>query len=212
MPSTRTGLRADRLAAMHEQKLERANKQGRFVMDRRTVTAASAAALAFLFGAAGMAGAKEASAADAAAKATAAMKDAEGNSVGTVAFEQGAQGTVVHARLTDLPPGAHALHVHETGKCEAPAFTSAGGHYNPSDQAHGFFADDGYHAGDLPNFHVPDSGTVEIEFFSEQLKLDDNVFDSDGSSVVIHAGMDDYRTDPAGDAGGRVACGVIERD
>lgn len=197
---------------MHEQKIERANKQGRFVMDRRTVTAASAAALAFLFSAAGVASAREASAADVATKATAAMKDAEGNSVGTVAFEQGAQGTVVHARLTDLPPGAHALHVHETGKCEAPAFTSAGGHYNPSDQAHGFFADEGYHAGDLPNFHVPDSGTVEIEFFSEQLKLDDNVFDSDGSSVVIHAGMDDYRTDPAGDAGGRVACGVIERD
>jgi Cu-Zn family superoxide dismutase len=212
MPSTRTGLRADRLAAMHEQKLERANKQGRFVMDRRTVTAASAAAFAFLFGAAGMAGAKEASAADVAAKATAAMKDAEGNSVGTVAFEQGAQGTVVHARLTDLPPGTHAFHVHETGKCEAPDFTSAGGHYNPTDQAHGFFADDGYHAGDLPNIHVAESGTLEIEFFSEQFKLDDNVFDSDGSSVVIHAGTDDYRTDPAGDAGERVACGVIERD
>ena len=181
-------------------------------MNKRTATAASAAALAFLFGAAGMADAREAGAADVAAKATAAMKDTEGNSVGTVAFEQGAQGTVVHARLTDLEPGTHAFHLHETGKCEAPDFTSAGGHYNPTDQAHGFFADDGYHAGDLPNFHVPDSGTVEIEFFSEQLKLDDDMFDTDGSSLVIHTGSDDYRTDPAGDAGERVACGVIERN
>lgn len=181
-------------------------------MDKRTVTAASAAALTFLFGAAGMAGAKKASAADVAAKATAAMKDTEGNSVGTVAFEQGAQGTVVHARLTDLEPGTHAFHLHETGKCEAPDFTSAGDHYNPTDQAHGFFADDGYHAGDLPNIHVSESGTLEIEFFSEQLKLDDDMFDTDGSSLVIHTGSDDYRTDPAGDAGERVACGVIEKN
>jgi Cu-Zn family superoxide dismutase len=180
------------------------------MMDKRTITAASAAALAVLVGAAGMAGAKEASAADVAAKA--AMNDAEGNSVGTVAFEQGAQGTVVHARLTNLPPGTHAFHVHETGKCEAPDFTSAGGHFNPGDQAHGFFADDGYHAGDLPNIHIAESGTLEIEFFSEPLKLDDNLFDTDGSAVVIHAGVDDYRTDPAGDAGERVACGVIERN
>ena len=126
-------------------------------MDKRTVTAASAAALAFLFGAAGMTGAKEASAADVAAKAIAAMKDAEGNSVGTVAFEQGAQGTVVHARLTGLEPGTHAFHVHETGKCEAPDFQSAGGHYNPSDKAHGFVMVRGYTAGNynLTVTHTP---------------------------------------------------------
>jgi Cu-Zn family superoxide dismutase len=171
-----------------------------------------ASAAAFLIGAAGMAGAKEASAADVATKATAAMKNAEGNSVGTVAFEQGAQGTMVHARLTDLEPGTHAFHVHETGKCEAPDFKSAGDHYNPTHKAHGVFAEDGYHAGDLPNIHVSDSGTLEIEFFSEQLKLDDDVFDTDGSSIVIHTGTDDYRTDPAGDAGERVACGVIEKN
>jgi Cu-Zn family superoxide dismutase len=179
-------------------------------MGKRTV--ASAAALAFLFGAAGLTGAKEAGAAGGAAEATAAMMNAEGNSVGTVAFEQGAQGTVVHARLTDLEPGTHAFHVHETGKCEAPDFNSAGDHYNPTDQAHGFFAEDGYHTGDLPNIHVSDSGTLEIEFFSEQLKLDDDLFDADGSALVIHTGTDDYRTDPAGDAGTRVACGVIERN
>lgn len=179
-------------------------------MGRRTV--ASAAALALLFGAAGLAGTKGAGAADVAAEATAAMTDAQGNSVGTVALEQGAQGTVVHARLTGLAPGTHALHAHETGKCDAPDFTSAGGHYNPTDQAHGFFDEDGYHAGDLPNIHVPESGTLEVEFFSEQLKLDDDLFDDDGSALVIHTGADDYRTDPAGDAGDRVACGVIERN
>jgi Cu-Zn family superoxide dismutase len=179
-------------------------------MGKRTV--ASAAVLALIFGAAGMAGAREAGAADSTAEATAAMTDAKGNSVGTVAFEQGAQGTVVHARLTDLEPGTHALHVHETGKCEAPDFASAGDHYNPTDKAHGVFAETGYHAGDLPNIHVSESGTLEVEFFSEHLKLDDDLFDADGSALVIHTGTDDYRTDPAGDAGERVACGIIKRN
>ena len=179
-------------------------------MGKRTVV--SAAALAVVFGAAGMTGAKEADAAEGAAEATAAMTDAKGNSVGTVALEQGAQGTVVHARLTDLEPGTHAFHVHKIGKCEAPDFKSAGDHYNPTEKAHGVLAEAGYHAGDLPNIHVSESGTLEIEFFSEQLKLDDNLFDADGSSLVIHTGTDDYRTDPAGGAGERVACGVIEKN
>ena len=181
-------------------------------MGKRTVTTASAAALALMFGAAGLASAKEAGAADVPAEATAAMTDSKGNSVGTVAFEQGAHGTVVHARLTGLEPGTHAFHVHQTGKCEAPGFQSAEGHYNPTDKAHGVFAETGYHAGDLPNIHVSESGTLEIEFFSERLKLDDDVFDADGSSLLIHTGTDDYRTDPAGDAGERVACGVIEKN
>lgn len=179
-------------------------------MGRRTV--ASAAALALLFGAAGLAGAKGAGAADVAAEATAAMTNSDGNSVGTVALEQGAQGTLLHARLTNLPPGTLAIHVHETGTCEAPDFTSAGGHYNPTDQAHGFLAEDGYHAGDLPNIHIPESGTLEVEHFSERLKLDDDLFDEDGAAIVIHADADDYRTNPAGDAGARIACGVVERN
>lgn len=177
-------------------------------MGKQSVIMAGAAAFAAL----SFFHAQSVVAADVATEATAAMTDSEGNSVGTVALEQATQGTLLHARLTGLEPGTLAIHVHETGKCDAPDFKSAGGHYNPTDKAHGFFAEDGYHAGDLTNIHIPESGILEVEFFSERLKLDDGLFDEDGAALVIHADADDYRTDPAGDAGARIACGVIERN
>jgi superoxide dismutase, Cu-Zn family len=179
-------------------------------MGRRTVITVGMASLAFLFGTAGLLSAAEPQAA-VQAEATAAMENAEGESVGTVALKQGPHGTHLHARLTGLPPGSRAIHIHEVGTCEPPGFESAGDHYDPEDRAHGFFSEDGYHAGDLPNIHVPESGILEVEFFSERLKLDD-LFDDDGASIVIHTEVDDYRTDPSGDAGGRIACGVIERN
>ncbi len=178
---------------------------------RKRGSITEAAAFALAFGAAGVLGAASAHAADVEAQATAAMVNAKGDSVGTVALKQGAQGTVLHVRLTDLPPGTHAFHVHEVGACDPPDFKSAGDHYNPADDAHGFFNEDGYHAGDLPNIHVPESGILEVEFFSEALKLDDDLFDDDGAALVIHTGEDDYRTDPAGAAGDRIACGVIQK-
>jgi superoxide dismutase, Cu-Zn family len=194
-------------------------------MSRRTAILAGATSLAFLFGlfgiagllgttgllgTAGLAGAAEPDAA-VEAEATAAMVNQAGDSVGTVALKQGPHGTHLHARLTGLPPGTRAIHVHEVGTCDPPDFQSAGGHYDPDNRAHGFFNPDGYHAGDLPNIHVPESGMLEVEFFNERLKVDD-VFDDDGTSVVIHTEPDDYRTDPAGQAGTRIACGVIERN
>ncbi len=148
--------------------------------------------------------------AGAADQARAAMANANGESVGEVVLSQTPHGTLLHAKLTGLPPGAHAFHVHTVGKCEPP-FKSAGGHFNPDGVKHGILAEDGVHAGDMPNIHVPESGALEIEVLNTLLTLDASLFDDDGAAIVIHDGPDDYRTDPAGAAGPRIACGVIEK-
>ena len=142
--------------------------------------------------------------------ATAKLKNAKGESVGEVTLNRTPHGTLLHARFSNLPPGAHAFHVHAVGKCEPP-FKSAGGHYNPGGKKHGFLAAEGLHAGDMPNIHVPASGSLEIEVLNTLLKLDSNLFDADGAAIVLHAGPDDYKSDPAGAAGGRIACGVIAK-
>lgn len=142
--------------------------------------------------------------------ALARMHDPDGQAVGTVEFRPSPFGVMLHARLAFLPPGVHAFHVHETGKCEPP-FKSAGGHYNPDGSEHGLMDDDGRHAGDMPNIHVPATGLLNIEIFNDRVRLDDALFDEDGAAVVIHEGPDDYETNPAGAAGPRIACGVIER-
>ena len=147
-------------------------------------------------------------AAGAAEQARATMVNANGESVGEVVLMQTPQGALLHAKLTGLPAGAHAFHVHAVGKCEPP-FKSSGGHFNPDGKKHGILAEDGMHAGDMPNIHVPESGALEIEVLNALLALDANLFDDDGAAIVIHAGPDDYKTDPAGAAGPRIACGVI---
>lgn len=148
-------------------------------------------------------------AAQSSADATATLQDADGNEVGAAELFEAPRGTLMKVRIQGLPEGTHAFHIHETGECEAP-FESAGGHLNPYEVAHGFFADAGQHAGDLPNIHVPASGELELEIFSAFLIQDGTLLDDDGSALVVHAGADDYSTDPAGAAGERIACGVIE--
>lgn len=145
--------------------------------------------------------------------AQAGLKNADGKAVGTVKLTQMADGVLLTLSVEGLPPGAHAFHVHAVGKCEPP-FTSAGGHFNPAGKKHGFMGPDGHHAGDMPNLHVPQGGAITVEVLNTAITLEkgksNSVFDDDGSAVVIHAAADDYMSDPAGNAGGRIACGVIQ--
>lgn len=171
----------------------------------------SIAAAALIAGSLGYGTGAVAETVDTGRTAEARMINRNGDSVGRVTLRQTAHGTLLHARLRGLSPGVSAFHVHETGVCTTPEFTSAGGHYNPTGAKHGFLSEEGMHAGDMPNIHIPESGELEIEVLAHMVDLDDNLFDDDGSSIVIHEGADDYKTDPAGAAGPRIACGVIER-
>jgi Cu-Zn family superoxide dismutase len=146
----------------------------------------------------------------AAAEATAEMKDPGGATVGTVTLREVPHGVLLTARFSALPAGPHGFHVHAVGDC-TPPFTSAGGHFNPGGAKHGLAADGGHHAGDMANLLVPASGAVEAEIHNAALRLDDALFDADGAAIVVHAGPDDHASDPAGDAGARIACGVIRR-
>jgi Cu-Zn family superoxide dismutase len=149
----------------------------------------------------------------AAQTASAPLKDAQGKEVGSANLMQTPRGVLINLSVKGLPPGEHAFHVHAVGKCEPP-FTSAGGHFNPDHKKHGLMAAEGAHAGDMPNLHIPQSGDLTIEVLNASVTLDkgkpNSLFDNDGSALVIHAGTDDYKTDPTGDAGGRIACGVVQ--
>lgn len=135
--------------------------------------------------------------------------------VGTVTFNTTRSGMLqMIVELTGLPPGPHGFHVHETGECTVDGgFESAGGHY-AGDHSHGIESDGGPHPGDFPNVHAAENGVVKLEFFTDRLSLDggDNpLMDEDGSAVVVHSGADDYASQPSGDAGDRIACGVIRQ-
>jgi Cu-Zn family superoxide dismutase len=147
-------------------------------------------------------------------RATANMRDASGRSVGTLNLEQSSTGVRIVGDLAGLPAGAHGIHFHQTGRCEGPAFTSAGAHFNPFSRKHGLQNPDGPHAGDMPNVVMPAEGSVLVEMLSPRVTLDDattTLFDADGTALVIHAAPDDQRTDPSGNSGARIACGVITR-
>jgi Cu-Zn family superoxide dismutase len=147
-------------------------------------------------------------------QAKAEMQNSQGRKVGVVTFEQTPHGVLVIADLRDLPPGSHALHVHEVGKCEPP-FKTAGDHFNPMGKEHGMKNVRGMHAGDLPNLEVADDGAAHFQAFASGLSLEPGragyLFDKDGSAVVVHASADDYVTNPAGNAGDRIACGVVTK-
>jgi superoxide dismutase, Cu-Zn family len=143
-------------------------------------------------------------------RATAVIHDASGRRVGLVSFSETYAGLLVRGEVADLGVGAHGIHLHAVGKCEPP-FTSAGGHYNPEQRAHGFNNQHGHHLGDLPNIVTPPAGKLSFEFIVPGVLLGGpfGMLDADGASIVIHATADDYLTDPAGNSGPRLACGVI---
>lgn len=143
-----------------------------------------------------------------------ALKDAQGKDAGTVTFRQVKKGVQVKIQLANLPIGDHAVHVHAVGKCEVPDFKTAGGHFNPENKHHGFENPEGHHAGDFPaNVTVGENHRGEKTFVADYLSLDpsspNSIFANGGTSVVVHEKADDEKTDPAGAAGNRIACGVV---
>ncbi len=141
--------------------------------------------------------------------AKAEMKNRTGKAVGEVTVTETPNGVLLHAKFDGLPPGVHGFHVHAVGRCDPP-FTSAGGHFNPNDSKHGIRVESGPHAGDMPNLHVPDTGRLEIEVLNFRLRFA-SLFDRDGAAIMVHAGADDYESQPSGAAGNRIACGVIKK-
>lgn len=149
----------------------------------------------------------------AAQTAKAVIRNAEGATIGNADLTQVSNGVLIKLAAKGLPAGEHAFHVHTVGKCEPP-FTTAGGHFNPDNHKHGIMAAEGPHAGDMPNLIVPASGEVAVEVVDTAVTLvkdkPNSLLKPDGTALVIHAGADDYKSDPAGNAGGRIACGVVE--
>ena len=142
------------------------------------------------------------------------LSDGTGKSVGTATLSPATTGVKIALAVSGLPAGEHAIHVHQTAQCDAPAFTSAGGHFNPEQKHHGLNNPDGPHAGDMPNFTVDAAGRSSATIIAPGVTLADgphSVFTGGGTALVIHEKADDMRSDPAGNAGTRIACGVIRK-
>ena len=148
-----------------------------------------------------------------AAKTKVELKDAQGKSVGEVLLWDQGTGVALQLKLHDLSPGVHAIHFHQVPKCEGPDFKSAGGHFNPEKKKHGFDNPEGHHAGDMKNFTVDAKGkaSARLEDADVTLKAGPHSLMSDGAAIVVHAKADDYKTDPSGNSGDRIACGVITK-
>ncbi len=148
--------------------------------------------------------------------ATAEMRSANGESMGSVSFTQGPRGLLIQARLANVPEGWHGFHIHETGSCE-PDFAAAGGHYNPDGIGHGVLHPDGHHPGDTVNVYAHTDGIANADQYTVDATLGEaasggpaTLFDADGSAIIVHEGPDSYGADPG--AGTRIACGVIVLD
>jgi Cu-Zn family superoxide dismutase len=144
--------------------------------------------------------------------AKAELKDASGATVGTATLKQAGDGVLLTVKLTNAKPGQHGIHIHTAGKCEAPDFKSAGGHFNPASKHHGSLNPEGKHGGDLPNITVDANGRGSLHETVSGITLGtgtNGLFHEGGTSLVLHADADDMKSDPAGNSGARIACGVI---
>jgi Cu-Zn family superoxide dismutase len=148
-------------------------------------------------------------------KGFAKLIDDSGKEVGSATLTQTPHGVLIEVDLKGIPAGEHAFHVHEKGVCDPAAkFSSAGGHYNPAKKQHGILVGGGMHAGDMPNQFVGSDGVLKASVLNSAVTLgsgDGTLFGSGGTALVLHAKGDDYKSQPAGDAGGRIACGVVTK-
>src|SRR5215469_12032513 len=144
------------------------------------------------------------------------LKNAQGASVGTATLKSYSGGVQIDLNVKELPPGQHALHFHQNAKCDPPDFKSAGAHFNPAGKQHGFLNPQGHHNGDMANFTVKANGTAKVTIKGADVVLGtgtepNSLFANGGTALMIHAKADDMKTDPAGNAGDRIACGVITK-
>ncbi len=142
------------------------------------------------------------------------LQNAQGQPVGTATLSSAPEGVKVSLNLEHITPGEHAIHFHQTAKCDAPDFKSAGTHFNPDGKHHGLQNAEGPHAGDVQNFTVDSEGKARITILAPNVTLGNDahsVFGGNGTALVIHAKADDEKSDPSGNSGDRIACGVITR-
>jgi len=146
--------------------------------------------------------------------AEARVANASGASLGVLQFIPTSAGVRIKGELKSLPAGTHGIHIHTVGKCDAPAFTTAGGHFNPASTKHGLKNPAGPHAGDMENITAESDGEADVDLTTTRITLDaaagTGIFDTDGAAIVVHATTDDQTTDPSGNSGARIACGVIQ--